>query len=647
MQVYRPVAPSAGGPVTVPVGHRKSNAFCDHITGTLMTSTPTGPQTHERGSSPLNAPHGGELVNLFVEPARRDELQTASLDWPSWDLTERQLCDLELLMNGGFSPLRGFMMRADYESVCKSMRLANGLIWPIPVVLDLPEEKAKHLKPGTPLSLRDPEGVMLAVLHIEQIWQPDREAEAQTVYGTTNAEHPGVNHLLHHGHPYYVGGRVEGIQAPTHYDFGSLRLTPAEVRAEFEKLGWTRVVAFQPDRPMHRAHYELTRRAAEQAGANLLLHPAAGITDLGDVDHYTRVRCHRALLTNFPVNTARLALLSFATRTAGPREVVWHAIIRKNYGCTHLIVGRNYASPKKDSPEPFYGPRDAQELLRQHQKELGIAMVPLRKMVYVPARDEYVPHDEVMAGGVTANISRTELRERLAKGREIPTWFTFPEVAEELKRTYSERSRQGVAIFFTGLSGSGKSTVANALLVKLLEIGGRSVTLLDGDLVRKHLSSELGFSKEHRDLNIRRIGFVAAEIVKHTGIAICAPIAPYDRVRKDVREMVERSGGFVMVYASTALAVCEQRDRKGLYAKARAGLIPNFTGVSDPYEVPTDAEISLDTDTMTVGEAVNRILAYLCSEGYLSQVHPSVASDHNDFGAPISANGHAVRVDAD
>lgn len=612
-----------------------------------MTTTPIRKQTHEQEPSPLNAPHGGELVNLFVDRARRDELQTESLDWPSWDLTERQLCDLELLMNGACSPLRGFMARADYESVCDSMRLANGLIWPIPVVLDLPEERAKHLKPGTPLSLRDPEGVMLAVLHIEQIWQPDRKAEAQKVYGTANTDHPGVNHLLNHCHPYYVGGRVEGIQVPTHYDFGSLRLTPAEVRAEFEKLGWTRVVVFQPDRPMHRAHFELTRRAAEQADANLLLHPSAGITDLGDVDHYTRVRCHRALLANFPVNTARLALLSFATRTAGPREAIWHAIIRKNYGCTHLIVGRNHSSPKKDLSEPFYGTRDAQELLRKHQEELGVTMVPLRKMVYVPDRDEYVPVDEVLAGGITANISRTELQERLVKGREIPAWFTFPEVAEELKRTYAERLRQGVAIFFTGLSGSGKSTIANALLVKLLEIGGRSVTLLDGDLVRKHLSSELGFSKEHRDLNIRRIGFVAAEIVKHTGIAICAPIAPYDRVRKDVREMVERSGGFVLVYASTALSVCEQRDRKGLYAKARAGLIPNFTGVSDPYEVPKDAEISLDTDMMTVEEAVGRILAYLRSEGYLPQAYANVATGHNHFGAALSTNGHSIRVDGD
>lgn len=591
------------------------------------------------------APHGGSLVNLLASPDRCAALQAESRDWPSWDLTERQLCDLELLTNGGFSPLRGFMRRADYESVCGSMRLANGLIWPIPVVLDLPEERAKHLKPGTALSLRDREGVMLAVLHVEEIWQPDRKAEAKAVYGTTNTEHSGVNHVLNRCHPFYVGGRVEGIQAPTHYDFGSLRLTPPELRTEFEKLGWSRVVAFQPRNPMHRAHYELTRCAAEQADANLLLHPSAGMAEAGDVDHYTRVRCYRALLTNFPVNTARLALLPLATRMGGPREAVWHAIIRKNYGCTHLIVERDHASPNKDSSEkPFYGPYDAQELLQKHQEELGVAMVPLRMMVYLPGRDEYVPDDEVEAGVITANISGNELHERLAKGREIPAWFTFSEVAEELKRTYAERSRQGVAIFFTGLSGSGKSTIANALLVKLLEMGGRSVTLLDGDHVRKHLSSELGFSKEHRDLNIRRIGFVAAEIVKHSGIAICAPIAPYDRVRKDVRAMAESSGGFVLVYASTALDVCEQRDRKGLYAKARAGLIPNFTGVSDPYEAPKDAEISLDTDTMTVEEAVNQILTYLHSEGYLPQKYPNSNLEIGHFEAQAGNNGHRDRI---
>jgi sulfate adenylyltransferase len=610
-----------------------------------MTFRHISRRTQLDAPSRLIGPHGGKLVNLFVDCARRVELQLASRDWPTWDLTQRQLCDLELLMNGGFSPLQGFMTRADHESVCRSIRLANGSIWPIPIVLDLPEERAKHLKPGTALSLRDPQGVMLAVLNIEEIWQPDREMEAKAVYGTMDPQHSGVDCLINRCHPYYVGGRVEGIQAPTHYDFGSLRLAPAEVRAEFEALGWSRVIAFEPRSPMHRAHYEVTRRAAAEAEANLLLHPTAGLTDAGEADYYTRVRCYRALLPNFPAETARLALLPFATRMAGPREAICHAIIRKNYGCTHLIVECDHASPKKDSSgKPFYGPLEAQQLVRKHQDELGVTMVPMRTMVYVPNRDEYVPDDEIKAGVITANISGKELRERLAKGREIPGWFTFPGVAEELKRTYAERSRQGVAIFFTGLSGSGKSTIANALLVKLMEIGSHSVTLLDGDVVRRHLSSELGFSKAHRDLNIRRIGFVASEIVKHGGIAICAPIAPYDCVRKDVRTMVESSGGFVLVYTSTRLDVCERRDRKGLYAKARAGLIPNFTGISDPYEPPKDAEISFDTDAMNVDEAVNQILAYLQSEGYLMQEYASTEPDIVHFESHAGTNGHNERI---
>ena len=583
-----------------------------------MISTPRHDQLQVLAGG-LNPPHGGELVSLLVEGERNAGLQAASRNWPFWDLTERQLCDLELLINGGFSPLRGFMGHADYESVCESMRLSNGLIWPIPVVLDLPGERAKHLEPGVSLALRDPEGVMLAVLHVEEVWQPDKDEEAKSVYGTTNTEHPGANYVLNCCQPWYVGGLVEGVQAPTHYDFCSLRLTPAELRAEFEKLGWSQVVAFQPRNPMHRAHYELTRRSTEQVGANLLLHPSVGMTKPDDVEHHTRVRCYRALLKNFPENTARLALLPLAIRMAGPREAVWHAIIRKNYGCTHFIIGRDHAGPGKDtSGKPFYTPYAAQELLRKHGEEVGVTMVPFSTMVYLPGRGKYVPDDEIEAGVMTANISGTELRELLAEGREIPAWFTFPEVAAEIKRTYPERRRQGLAIFFTGLSGSGKSATANALLVKLLEMGDRSVTLLDGDIVRKHLSSELGFSKEHRDINIRRIGFVAAEIAKNGGIAICAPIAPYDRVRKEVRALVEAVGGFVLVYVSTPLNVCEQRDRKGLYAKARAGIILQFTGVSDPYEEPRDAELTIDTTLVTREEAARKILDRLTCDGYLS-----------------------------
>ena len=574
----------------------------------------------DAASDSLIAPHGGELVDLYVDRDRAAALKEASRDWPSHDLTPRQICDLELLMNGGFSPLRGFLGSADHRRVCEEMRLADGTLWPIPITLDVSETLAESLTPGeSVLALRDPEGVMLAALHVEDVYRPDRAAEAEAVYGTTSPEHPGVAHLMRSTSPVYVGGRVEGVAPPVHYDFRELRHTPASLRAAFAADGWRRVVAFQTRNPMHRAHQELTLRAAGEVGANLLVHPVVGMTKPGDVDHYTRVRCYRAILDRYPAHTAALSLLPLAMRMAGPREAVWHAIIRKNHGCTHLIVGRDHAGPGSDSSgTPFYGPYDAQELLRAHEDELGVTMVPFRMMVYLPDEDRYAPVDEVDEGTRTLSISGTELRERLAAGRDIPAWFTFPEVVEELRRTSPPRARQGFTVLFTGLSGSGKSTIANALLVKLLEAGGRRVTLLDGDLVRKNLSSELGFSKEHRNLNITRIGYVASEITKHGGIALCAPIAPYDEVREQVREMIEPLGGFALVHVATPIEVCEQRDRKGLYAKARAGVIKEFTGVSDPYEEPADAEITIDTTTTAPEQAAQEIVLWLEREGYLA-----------------------------
>jgi sulfate adenylyltransferase len=562
--------------------------------------------------------HGGSLTNLLVAPERQLELKTESRDWPSWDLTPRQLCDLELLLNGGFSPLTGFMGKADHEAVVADLRLSNGTLWPIPITLDVPESLAKTLAPGRKLALRDPEGVMLAALHIDEVWRPDREAEAAAVFGTTNREHPGVAYTLDRSHPYYVGGRLEGLQLPVHYDFRSYRLSPTRLREDFMRLGWRRIVAFQTRNPMHRAHHELTLRAARQVEANLLIHPVVGMTKPGDLDHYTRVRCYQAISSQYPANTAKLALLPIAMRMGGPREAVWHAIIRKNYGCTHLIVGRDHAGPGSDSGgKPFYGPYDAQELLKKHEQELGVGMVPFQMMSYVEEHDAYYPEDEIPENTRVLNISGTELRQRLADGREIPEWFTFPEVARELRRTHPPRHKQGFTLFFTGLSGAGKSTIANVLLVKLLELGGRPVTLLDGDIVRKHLSSELGFSKEHRDINIRRIGYVASEITKNGGIAICAPIAPYDSVRREVREMIEPVGGFILVYAATPIEICEERDRKGMYAKARQGIIKEFTGISDPYEEPKDAELTLDTTELSPEEAAQEIVLHLESLGYI------------------------------
>ncbi len=568
----------------------------------------------------LIEPHGGVLVDLIVNPDRAAELKATSVDIPSWDLTDRQICDLELLVNGAFSPLRGFLTRSDYESVLTEMRLGDGTLWPIPVTLDVTEEAAEGLAPGASLALRDPEGVMLAVLHVEDVWRPDLESEAKHVFGTTNAEHPGVDYLLNVGNPVYVGGKVEAIHYPVHYDFPQLRQTPAHLRALFAERGWRTVVAFQTRNPMHRAHVELTRRAAEETGAHLLIHPVVGMTKPGDVDHYTRVRVYQAIRRRFDNGGAELALLNLAMRMGGPREALWHAIIRKNHGVTHFIVGRDHAGPGADSAgTPFYGPYDAQELVIAHQEELGVTLVPFKLMVYLPSEDRYVPVDEVPEGAETLDISGTQLRKALAQGSAIPEWFSYPEVVAELRRTHRPHANQGFTVFFTGLSGSGKSTIANALLVKLLEIGGRTVTLLDGDVVRKNLSKGLGFSREDRDANVMRIGYVASEITKAGGIAICAPIAPYAGPRAYNRDLISSYGGYALVHVATPLEVCEERDRKGLYAKARAGIIKEFTGISDPYEEPHDAEIVIDTTVLSPDEAAQTIVDHLVGHGYLPE----------------------------
>jgi len=573
-------------------------------------------------SSHLIPPHGGELVDLITQPEAAQDLKTRSREWPSWDLSARQLCDLELLLGGGFSPLRGFMTRADYEGVCNNMRLASGVLWPMPITLDVTEDFAKSLKPGSSkIALRDPEGVMLAVLHVEEVWQPDRKAEAHAVFNSTSKAHPGADYVMNKANPWYVGGRVEGLQMPSHYDFRTLRLTPAELRAEFARLGWRRIVAFQTRNPMHRAHQELSFRAAKQVEASLLIHPVVGMTKPGDVDYFTRVRCYQLLTSKYPQGTVKLSLLPLAMRMGGPREAIWHALIRKNHGCTHFIVGRDHAGPGNDTNgKPFYGPYEAQEVFKKHQADIGVTMVPFNMMVYLEDEDKYYPDDEVPKGSRALNISGTELRQRLNEGRDIPSWFTYPEVVQELRRSYPPRHKQGLTIFFTGLSGSGKSTIANVLMTKFLEMGGRPVTLLDGDLVRKHLSSELGFSKEHRDINIRRIGFVASEITKNGGIAICAPIAPYDATRKHVRGLIEPLGGFILVHLATSLEDCEQRDRKGLYAKARAGVLKEFTGISDPYEEPKDAEVVINTAELTPEEAAQEIILHLEREGFVGAI---------------------------
>ena len=563
-------------------------------------------------------PHGGVLKELYLDAAASKDEKQKALNYVSWDLTDRQLCDIELLLNGAFSPLEGFLTQAEYDGVVKDMRLPGGVLWPMPITLDVSEEFAQQANVGETLALRDPEGALIATLEVSDKWAPDKAQEAESVFGTQDQAHPGVNYLMNTAHPIYLGGKLRGLEAPSHYDFRALRDTPAEMRERFRKLGWRKVVAFQTRNPMHRAHVELTFRAARDNEANLLIHPVVGMTKPGDIDHYTRVRCYEHLLEQYPEQTTALSLLGLAMRMAGPREAVWHALIRKNFGCTHFIVGRDHAGPGNDSKgEPFYGPYDAQQMMKDYAEDLDITMVPFQLMVYVDDRAEYLPIDETTDEQKVLNISGTEFRRRLQEGLEIPDWFSYPKVVEELRKSYPPRHKQGVTIFFTGLSGSGKSTIANALLVKLLEIGERPVTLLDGDHIRKNLSSELGFSKEHRDINIKRIGYVASEICKNGGVAICAPIAPYAATRQHVREINEKVGGFVEIHVATSVEVCEERDRKGLYAKARAGIIKEFTGISDPYEIPENPEIRIDTVGLSPDLAAHRILVKLEGLGYI------------------------------
>jgi sulfate adenylyltransferase len=566
----------------------------------------------------MSLPNLVPIPELYVSYESAQKLKHEAAALPSWDLTARQVCDLELLMNGGFNPLKGFMGQSDYDGVVAKMRLADGTLWPMPITLDVSEAFADKVEPGQDIALRDAEGVILAILSISDKWVPNKAVEAAGVFGADDLAHPAVNYLHNQAGKVYLGGPITGIQQPVHYDFKARRDTPNELRAFFRKMGWRRIVAFQTRNPLHRAHQELTFRAAREAQANLIIHPVVGMTKPGDIDHFTRVRCYEAVLGQYPAATTTMSLLNLAMRMAGPREALWHGIIRRNHGCTHMIVGRDHAGPGKNSAgKDFYDPYAAQELFKEHATEIGIEMVDFKQMVYVQEKAQYYPIDEVPEGSTVLDISGTELRRRLREGLEIPEWFSFPNVVEELRRTSPARSKQGFTVFFTGLSGSGKSTIANALMVKLMEMGGRPVTLLDGDVVRKHLSSELGFSKEHRDLNIKRIGYVASEITKNGGIAICAPIAPYTATRRAVREMIEAFGAFIEVHVATSIEECERRDRKGLYKLAREGKIKEFTGISDPYEAPTTAELVVDTENVDVDHCAHQVLLKLEQMGLI------------------------------
>ncbi len=563
----------------------------------------------------LISPYGGELVDLRVAPETRDELKEYAGHLPSLQLTERQMCDLEMLAVGAFSPLTGFMGRADFQGVLDTMRLADGTLFPMPITL--PVEPWPELQIGQEIALRSQKNELLAVMKVEEMYEWDWAETSQKAFGTTDLGHPIVAEMKNWG-PVNIAGTLRVIQLPPHHDYQELRLTPAQTRAHLARLGRKNIVAFQTRNPMHRVHEELTKRAIEEVDGVLLLHPVVGMTKPGDVDHFIRVRTYKALASNYyDQDRILLALLPLAMRMGGPREAVWHAIIRRNYGANHLIVGRDHAGPGKNAAgEPFYGPYDAQELVKTHETEVGVKMIPFRMVSYIPEEERYEEVSKIPEGTRTLSLSGTQVREKyLSNGRLLPEWFTRPEVAEILADSYPPRHRQGFCIWFTGLSGAGKSTTAELLTTLIME-RGRQITVLDGDVVRTHLSKGLGFSKEDRDTNIRRIGFVASEIVRHGGVAICAAISPYRVIRDEVRNMVG-SERFIEVYVDTPLEVCEARDVKGLYAKARRGEIKGFTGIDDPYEPPLQPELRLNTVDTAPEENANIILNYLIEQGFV------------------------------
>ncbi|MGA2820186.1 MAG: bifunctional sulfate adenylyltransferase/adenylylsulfate kinase [Anaerolineales bacterium] len=565
--------------------------------------------------SELISPYGGSLVNLLLDLGALEEARRRASRLPSIQLSERCVCDLELLATGAFSPLATFMGQADFQRVLEDMHLQSGAIFPIPVCL--PVDPSPDLRLDREVALRNSKNELLAVLRLEEIYAWDLDQTASRVLGTRDTKHPLVAEM-HRWGKLNLSGRLEVLQLPPHFDFRDLRLTPKETRDRLARLGCANVVAFQTRNPLHRVHEELTKRAAREVNGTLLLHPVVGMTKPGDVDHYTRVRTYRALAAHYyDHDRILLALLPLAMRLAGPREALWHALIRRNYGANYLIVGRDHASPGLDSKgQPFYDPYGAQELVLKYSSELGVGMVPFRELVYLPEEERYEEITKVPTDAPTASISGTQVREEfLSLGKPLPGWFTRAEVAEILAETYPPKYRQGVCVWFTGLSGSGKSTTAEVLTVLLLE-GGRQVTVLDGDVVRTHLSKGLGFSREDRDTNIRRIGFVAAEIVRHGGVAVCAAVSPYRATRNDVRNMVG-ADHFIEVFVDTPLEVCEARDSKGMYAKARRGEITGFTGIDDPYEPPESPEITLDTVHTSPEENARTILGLLGSRGFI------------------------------
>lgn len=573
--------------------------------------------------SQLILPYKGQLVNLLLEDKAAESLRNESGTFHPLTLSQRQICDLELLVTGALSPLTGFMNQNDYDSVINNTTLDDGTVWPLPYCLDISEEQTGNINIGDKIALHDGEGFMPAVLTVESKWTPDKHKEAEEIYGTSDTDHPGVDYLLNTSGNVYIGGKVDAVELPLQYDFEALRFTPGELREHFEKLGWRSVVAFHTSKPMHAVHYEMTMRASKQANANILIHPVIGMAKPGDLHYYSRVHCYQALIKHYPKSLVALALAPIAMRMAGPREALMNAIIRQNYGCSHYVVGTEHAAPPnvRETGKRFYKTGESQEYVKKYKDAIEIEIITIDELCYNEEANRFISKvDNTGNENPSCSnelFSHSRIINALLKEEDIPHWVTYPDVLKALQQSYPPRHKRGLTVFFTGLSGSGKSTLARIIYAKFIEEGNRPVTLLDGDVVRLNLSSELGFSKRDRNTNVRRIGYVASEITKNRGVAICAPIAPYKEIRREVRSKIEEYGTFIEIHVATTLEECESRDRKGLYAKAREGIIPEFTGISDPYDIPDNPEIRIDTACVSPVQAAQEIYLYLIRESYI------------------------------
>lgn len=550
----------------------------------------------------------------------KDELLKRSAYYPTKILDTRELCDLELLINGGFYPLKGYLDRRNYESILENCRLIDGTLWPIPITLSIAEEMLQHYTSEGFITLKDPLHNPLAILRIEDVFKPDLLTECRLVYGTCDHNHPEVSRIINRNNNYYVGGTLWKIHSPNYYDFKHLRLNPKELRVFFKNSNWQTIVGFQTRNPLHQSHLHVMLKALDKTGnqnAKLLIHPIIGPAQDGDIPYHIRVRCYEKILNYFPPGKVKLSLLPYAMRMAGPKEALLHALIRQNYGCTHFIIGRDHAGPSSLTKmgTSFYGPYEAQEFVEKFSKEMSIKIIASPEVVYSPNSKTYTTRLVGQNDDSVLTLSGTKLRSGLMKGDEIPNWLSFPEVIGELNKYYN--FSRGICIYFTGISGSGKTTIATALKEILNESDhfSRKITLLDGDIIRKYISPELGFTKTDRSINVRRIGYMASLVVLNGGICLCANIAPYEEDRSANRNLISKHGRYVEVYVDTPLEVCEERDPKGLYKAARENKLKAFTGIDDPYEIPENPDITI-SGYGSISSSLNKIMDFLKLTNY-------------------------------